>query len=135
MDRKFEFDRDRFGAKYWVAPVHSFGKNSPGQHALPKQKHSPLVSPRGREGHSSNGTSAATPVTPREAAAPSSSKPMEAVRSISQSASPQSPELEIAQVAMRCVAMSEQLYSVKEQVICTILRFLYSSPSPLTTVA
>jgi chromosome segregation ATPase len=119
MDRKFEFDRDRFGAKYWAAPVHSFGKNSPGQQAAPKQKQSPLVSPRGREGlfsAASYGTSAFSPVTPREAAgAPPAAKPLESILSSSQLASPRSPELELAQVAMRCVAMSDQLSSLKEQ--------------------
>ena len=120
MDQQYDFDRDRFGGKYWVTPVHSFGKSSPGQPVPPRQKHTPLVSPRGSDGFfsaASNGTSAFSPVTPREPAAqppPPKSAGPQSHRSILQ-LSPQSPEAELAQVAMRCVSLSDQLSSCKEQ--------------------
>ena len=115
---KFEFDRDRFGAKYWVTPVRSFGKSSPsGQSATPRQKQTPLASPRGRDSSFSAGAASAfSPVTPREVAAPpAQSKPAEFLKSNAPVSSPQSPEVELAHVAMRCVALSEQLSSFKEQ--------------------
>ena len=65
----------------------------------------------------SNGTSAFSPVTPREPAAqppPPKSAGPQSHRSILQ-LSPQSPEAELAQVAMRCVSLSDQLSSCKEQ--------------------
>jgi chromosome segregation ATPase len=116
---KFEFDRDRFGAKYWVTPVRSFGKSSPsGQSATTRQKQTPLASPRDRDSSFSAGAASAfSPVTPREVAAPpaQSSKVADFLKSNAPVSAPQSPEVELAHVAMRCVALSEQLSSLKEQ--------------------
>jgi chromosome segregation ATPase len=125
-------ERDRFGNQNWVAPVRSFGggKSSPAQpasngtSAAPKRKQTPLVSPRGREGFvsaASNGSSAFSPVTPREAmAAPSAPKSgdffkTDFLRLNAQTSSSQSPEHELAHVALRCMALSDQLSAAKEQ--------------------
>jgi hypothetical protein len=121
MDPNFEFNRDRFGGKYWAAPVRSFGKSSPAAAAAPKHKQTPLISPRGRVGPfsaASNASSAFSPVTPREAVAahtaPISKAAVDSLGSSAQ-ASSLSPERDLAQVALRCVSLSDQLSCAKEQ--------------------
>ena len=123
MDPNFEFNRDRFGGKYWAAPVRSFGKSSPAAAAAPGPKHKqpPLISPRGRVGPfsaASNASSTFSPVTPREAvaahSAPISNAAVDSLGSYAQT-SLQSPERELAHVALRCVSLSDQLSSAKEQ--------------------